>query len=409
MSFHEYRINELYSNADGTVQFIELAVGNFNGEGFWAGHSINVSQGASVHSFTFPANLPNQTTANTKVLIATQGYADLGLAQPDFTVPAGFLFTGSGTVDYAGVDSFAYASLPTDGATSLSRSGNTPASPTNFAGASAALSLISGGSGDDVLSSRVGNDVIDGGGGSNTAVFSGPRLRYSVTQTATGYTVRDNGGSDGSDSLSHIQELRFSDTQQNLLIGADAATISPAQLNSLTEIYIAYFNRVPEAGGLDYWINQLRGGMGLNAIGSSFYAAAVSFSSVTGYSSSMSDADFITKIYQNVLGRSSPDAAGLLYWMNGLADGSQTRGSLVNTILAAAHTYKGDPSFGAVADLLDNKLAVGKYHAVSAAVDYLTPADAISHGVAIAAAVSATDTAAAVSLIGLASLVPFTA
>jgi len=35
MSFHQYRIDELYSNASGTVQFIELSVDYYDGELNW--------------------------------------------------------------------------------------------------------------------------------------------------------------------------------------------------------------------------------------------------------------------------------------------------------------------------------------------------------------------------------------
>ena len=61
-SFHLYTINELYSNADGSAQFIEMTVGNVNGEGFWAGNIISVSQGGTTHSFTFPTDLPSELT-----------------------------------------------------------------------------------------------------------------------------------------------------------------------------------------------------------------------------------------------------------------------------------------------------------------------------------------------------------
>ena len=95
MAFHAYRLNEIYSNADGTVQFIELVVGAINGESSWSGQSITVTQGSVTHSFSFPRNLPSTTTANTSVLIATQGFAELGLVTPDYIVPANFLFTTS--------------------------------------------------------------------------------------------------------------------------------------------------------------------------------------------------------------------------------------------------------------------------------------------------------------------------
>lgn len=135
MAFHLYRINELYSNADGTIQFIEMIVGPFNGESFWQGQSISVSQGGTTHRFVFPTNLPSSATANTTVLIATQGFADVGIVAPDYVVPDGFLFVAGGTLDFAGVDAMVYGALPADGTQSLSRNGATAAnSPRNFAG-----------------------------------------------------------------------------------------------------------------------------------------------------------------------------------------------------------------------------------------------------------------------------------
>jgi hypothetical protein len=136
-TFHLYKINELFSNADGSIQFIELAEGpDLNGQNLLGGISISVSRvGATTHSFTFPNNLPSFITQNTSVLIATQGFADLGIVTPDYIVPAGFLFTNGGTVNYGNVDSMPYASLPTDGVLSLNRDGTTGVnSPKNFAG-----------------------------------------------------------------------------------------------------------------------------------------------------------------------------------------------------------------------------------------------------------------------------------
>jgi hypothetical protein len=82
-------------------------------------------------------------TANTRVLVATLGFAALGLVTPDFTVPNGFLSTSGGTVNYAGVDLWTYASLPTDGTHSLNRDGATIENvATNFAGQSASVTPV---------------------------------------------------------------------------------------------------------------------------------------------------------------------------------------------------------------------------------------------------------------------------
>ena len=70
-------------------------------------------------------------------------------------------------------------------------------------------------------------------------------------------------------------------------------------------------------------------------------------------------------------------------------------------ILGSAHTFKGNETWGWVADLLDNKIAVADLFAVDMGLGYASPDDSISKGMAIAAAVTASSTAAAISLIGV--------
>lgn len=139
MAFHLFSINEVYSNADGTVQYVEL-LGLSNGQNFLSGHTLTVGvQGAFFTSFTFPTNLPDGFTNGKTVLIATQGFADLGLVTPDYIIPAGFLAIGStpGTsLNFGeGSDTFNYTNLPADGVTSLSGNGSAQMnSPRNYAG-----------------------------------------------------------------------------------------------------------------------------------------------------------------------------------------------------------------------------------------------------------------------------------
>ena len=135
-SFHTYQINEIYSNADGTIQFIELkeAAGS-SGQNFFNGNTLTSGSGANQKTFAFPNNLPSFATAGTSVLIGTQGFAALGLVAPDFTVPDGFLSQPAGSVNYAGVDTVNYTQLPGDGTNSINRNGVPQTnSPRNFAG-----------------------------------------------------------------------------------------------------------------------------------------------------------------------------------------------------------------------------------------------------------------------------------
>ena len=81
-----------------------------------------------------------------------------------------------------------------------------------------------------------GSDRIEGGGGVNTVRYAGPLANYRITSTGSGYglnfTIRDNVGSDGTESLYDIQNLQFSD--QTISI-APAPVISSTQSSQRTQ------------------------------------------------------------------------------------------------------------------------------------------------------------------------------
>jgi uncharacterized protein DUF5648 len=135
-TFHTFVLNEIYSNADGTVQFVELREAQgATGQNFFAGIRLVSGGGASQQTFTFPGNLPSFNTAGKFVLIATQGFADLNIVAPDYIVPNNFLFQPSGSINFADVDFVSYTQLPGDGSTSINRNGVPGTnSPRNFAG-----------------------------------------------------------------------------------------------------------------------------------------------------------------------------------------------------------------------------------------------------------------------------------
>jgi len=132
-SFHLWSMNELYSNADGTVQFLELTA-LAGGQQFIAGHTLTSSSGGNTNTYTFSSNLPGDTSGR-RMLVATQGFAALGIVTPDYVVPNNFFFRNGGTLNFAsGVDTWNHPALPTNNK-SLDRSGAAIVnSPTNFAG-----------------------------------------------------------------------------------------------------------------------------------------------------------------------------------------------------------------------------------------------------------------------------------
>jgi hypothetical protein len=140
-AFHNFQIDQVYSNADGTVQFIVLreCCGG-NGENIWGGNPLVSTHAGISKTITFPSNLPSGTTANRRVLVATPGFKALGIVAPDYEIPNGFLATDGGTLNYSGTNSLTYASLPTDGTHAIDRNGAVIANlATNFAGQSASV------------------------------------------------------------------------------------------------------------------------------------------------------------------------------------------------------------------------------------------------------------------------------
>jgi serralysin len=135
---HLWKFSQLFSNAAGSVQFMQLFTTDSGEPGVGP---FTITTGSN--TFNFVNNLPTSATANTWILIATSNFAGLkGGVTPDYVIPASFFSTGGGTLNYAGVDSWSYGAVPTDGVHSLMRDGSTPVNaPTNFAGQTGSVSL----------------------------------------------------------------------------------------------------------------------------------------------------------------------------------------------------------------------------------------------------------------------------
>lgn len=153
--FHTFQIEELYSNGDGTVQYIVMhEAAGMDGESFWSMRTISTTGTHSgvTQTFSFPSDLPGgncdiygygctgAATKDKRVLIGTAGLDALKLLRVDYVVPNGFLPIDGGTVNYALVDQLTYTALPVDGVTALTRAGTTAANlATNFQGDSAVV------------------------------------------------------------------------------------------------------------------------------------------------------------------------------------------------------------------------------------------------------------------------------
>ena len=136
-AFHLWTIRELYTNLDGTQQFIELFCPS-GGQTFVGGQQVQVKDQSNTvtHTFLLPGNVSGDTT-NRAYLLATAAFAAApGAVAPDATIPSGFLFPAGGTITFFGSNGGAYTALPTNGVLSRVFPGNTNQvnSPQNFAG-----------------------------------------------------------------------------------------------------------------------------------------------------------------------------------------------------------------------------------------------------------------------------------
>jgi hypothetical protein len=118
-AFHLWYIQEIFSNYDGSVQFIELRA-TANGQNLLNGHTITTGS----HTFTFNANAPSSTTNTKTLLLATAGFGSIpGAVAPNYSsipLPANFFNPAGDTITFAeGADTKTFTSLPVDGINSF--------------------------------------------------------------------------------------------------------------------------------------------------------------------------------------------------------------------------------------------------------------------------------------------------
>jgi len=133
-SHHSWRMNEVYSNVDGSIQFIEMRSSVDGHEKLTCCQMVagNFISGVDT-TYAFPQNLPTPQTAGKLLLIATASFEDTHGVKPDYIIPDRYLATGPGDVFYN--DTLSWNELPLDGVNSFAASGSiAAATPTNFSG-----------------------------------------------------------------------------------------------------------------------------------------------------------------------------------------------------------------------------------------------------------------------------------
>ncbi|MQA42455.1 DUF4214 domain-containing protein [Rugamonas aquatica] len=174
-----------------------------------------------------------------------------------------------------------------------------------------------GTAGNDILIGKANGAAIHGGAGTDTVVYAGNAGSYSIVERNGHAEIKSvNGG--GTDILDGVERLLFDD--KTIALDIDGVG------GKAYRLYQAAFNRAPDESGLGYWISNMDKGLSLQAT-AGFFIGSEEFG--RRYGADLSDADFVTQLYSNVLHR-APDAAGHAYWLHDLQIGVARGNVLAN-------------------------------------------------------------------------------
>lgn len=142
-----------------------------------------------------------------------------------------------------------------------------------------------------------------------------------------------------------------------------------SSMNDTCKLYVATFNRAPDAAGLAYWVYD--SGLTIEQIAQSFFDQPETQST---YPAGTSNSLFVTSIYMNLFNR-APDVAGLTYWVEELDKGSLSKDVMILAVINGAL----DTEVSQDATILANKQTTGLAFAAEGLNNTTLAADIMSN------------------------------
>jgi len=197
----------------------------------------------------------------------------------------------------------------------------------------AASELLRGTGTDDTIYTEGGRDEIYTAQGNDTIIANGQLIDVNggpgVDTVVTGITLANLSDIGGSGYFHYIYAeadyARFYGVERLIFNNAAVAFDTEGNAGEAYRLYQAALDRAPDVSGLSSHIKNLDMGMSLHDDALNFFNLP-EFHQV--YGSNLSDEEFVTEVYQNVLDR-APDAAGEAYWLSRLADHSADRAAVL--------------------------------------------------------------------------------
>lgn len=186
---------------------------------------------------------------------------------------------------------------------------------------------LTGGAGNDRFSSSSSNDSIDGGSGVDTVSYTKSKSEVSFVRKPSG-SLEVTG--DGVDTLENVERLKFKD----LSVAFDINSNNSA--GGIYRLYEAAFNRVPDLGGLGFWIGEADKGLDANLMGEKFvfsqeFRDLYQVNLTDRFLSGNDIRAVVSKMYMNVLGREA-DSGGLNFYSNEVMSKTRSVGQVLAEI-----------------------------------------------------------------------------
>jgi len=165
--------------------------------------------------------------------------------------------------------------------------------------------------------------LLNGGSGSDTAVFSKAQSAYSIDQRDGYVLVTDKADATQRITVTNTENLKFSDSL--------VSVASRAELTSLAGFYQTAFGRQADINGFDFWGAEQAKGFSLGEIAVSMLGS--NEATARGFALNGDMTHDITVLYRATFGR-DPEANGLAYWKSIMTQG-QSIIDVANGFMAA--------------------------------------------------------------------------
>ncbi len=205
-----------------------------------------------------------------------------------------------------------------------------------------------------------GNDLIDGGSGFDSAAWKYASNNYELIFSKEKIQVIHKLGIDGSDSLTNIEKLQFTD--RAVIIESQSHGSYADLPTELYQFFITAFNAAPGVTYMDQLAEAYRYGLSVKQI-VDIFTTKKQFTDV--YSPSLSHSDLATQLVNNIVKNSASASAKTeaIADIKGALDIGWTVGDVIFTVFGnLAHKDLSDPNWGNTAKQFNNEIAVAKYY-----------------------------------------------